>query len=44
MGLALAVSSKDETFFEEEEEDGMKINKVFNAYDSYDVGQMEGHD
>lgn len=45
IGLALAVSSKEETFFEEEEDDGVKINKVFNLYDdSYEANVVDSVD
>ena len=45
IGLALAVSSKEETFFEEEEDDGVKINKVFNIYDdSYEANAVDSVD
>lgn len=45
IGLALAVSSKEETFFEEEEDDGVKINKVFNLYDdSYGANVVDSVD
>jgi hypothetical protein len=45
IGLALAVSSKEESFFEEHEEDGLKINKVVNLYDeSYEANPVEDED
>lgn len=41
MILALAASSKAETFFEEEEEDGIKINKVYNVQEEYEVKEVD---
>lgn len=42
--LALAASSKSETFFEEESEEGMKINKVVNLYEEYHLeGLSDSH-
>lgn len=44
IGLALAVSSKEETFFEEKD-NGVTINKVFNLYDdSYEANVIDSVD